>query len=151
MVKIAGGHGAGPAPTVTYSWRSPETVGHSRRTVAKPWLPLIHGIFRAFSPRPLISGGVEEVGAFLGREAIKEVADALDKGIDGAGRYLPQQRLELGEGHLDRVHIRAVRGQVEELSAPGGDRLGDAGDLARHSSRRAATSGRSCSAACRIF
>ena len=42
---------------------------------------------------------------------------------------LPQQRLKFGEGHLDRIYVAAVGRQVEELCAPGGDRLTDAGDL----------------------
>ena len=32
----------------------------------------------------MISGCVEEVGAFGGEEAVEDVADALDKGVDGA-------------------------------------------------------------------
>jgi hypothetical protein len=32
----------------------------------------------------LISGCVEEIGAFGGEEAVEDVADALDKGVDGA-------------------------------------------------------------------
>jgi len=42
---------------------------------------------------------------------------------------MPQERLELGEGHLDRVHIWAVGRQVEDLSTAIGNRLADAGHL----------------------
>ena len=45
------------------------------------------------------------------------------------GRFLAQQGLELGEGHLDRVHVRAVGRQVEDLGAALCDRLAHAGDL----------------------
>lgn len=54
-----------------------------------------------------------------------------DEGIDGSGRLLAQERLELGVGHLDRVHVGAVGGQVEDLGVAGGDCLADAGDLVR--------------------
>ena len=72
---------------------------------------------------------MEEVGAFGGEEAIEDVADALDKGVNGARWLLPQKRFELGEGELDRVHVRAVGRQVEDLGAAGGDGIADAGDL----------------------
>ena len=47
----------------------------------------------------------------------------------GQARALAATTLAFGEGHLDRVHVAAVGRQVEELCAPGGDRLTDAGDL----------------------
>ena len=72
---------------------------------------------------------MEEVGAFSGKEAIEELADTLDEGVDGAGRLLSEERLEFGEGHLDRVHVGAVGRQVEDLGASCGYRLTDAGDL----------------------
>src|SRR3546814_6949970 len=37
--------------------------------------------------------------------------------------------LEFGEGHLDRIHVRAVGRQVKDLGAAGGDRLADPGNL----------------------
>ncbi len=40
---------------------------------------------------------------------------------------LPQHSLELCEGHLDGVHVRAVGRQVEELGAACGDGFADAG------------------------
>ena len=51
------------------------------------------------------------------------MSDAVDQGFDCAGGFLPEQRLELGEGHLDRVHVGAVGRQIEELSATAGDGL----------------------------
>jgi hypothetical protein len=43
----------------------------------------------------LISCGVEEVGACGGEEAVKELADTLDQGVDGARWFLSQECLEL--------------------------------------------------------
>lgn len=43
---------------------------------------------------------MEEVGAFGGYEAVEEVSDAVDQGVDGAGGLLPQERLEFCERHL---------------------------------------------------
>ena len=72
---------------------------------------------------------MEEVGAFGGEEALEQLADALDEGVDGASRLLPQEGLELGEGEFDGVHVGAVGRQVEDLGAPRGDGFVDACDL----------------------
>lgn len=72
---------------------------------------------------------MEEVCALGWKEAVEQVADALDEPVDRSGWLLPQQRLELGEGHLDGVHVGAVGWQVEDLRAACGNRLADAGDL----------------------
>jgi len=72
---------------------------------------------------------MEEVGTLVREEAVEHAADALDQDIDGSCRLVPEQRLELCEGHLDRVHIGAVGRQVEDLGAAVGDRFSDAGDL----------------------
>ena len=64
-----------------------------------------------------------------GKEAVEELTDAVDEGVDGARWFLSEERLELGEGHLDRVHVWAVGRQVEDLRASRGDGLADAGDL----------------------
>lgn len=75
------------------------------------------------------TGGMEEFGALGGKEAVEHAADALDQSVDSSCGLVPQQRLELCEGHLDRVHIGAVGRQVEELGSTVGDRLADAGHL----------------------
>ncbi len=77
----------------------------------------------------MISGCVEEVGAFGGEEAVDDVADALDKRVDGARWLLAQKRFELREGLLDRVQVGAVGRQVEDLGAAGGDDLADPATL----------------------
>ena len=76
----------------------------------------------------MISGGFEEVGAFGWMEAVEQGPDARDEAIDGSCWFVSQQRLELGERHLDGVQIRAVGRQVEELGAAPRDSLADAGD-----------------------
>ena len=43
----------------------------------------------------------QDVGARVRGEAIEEPADGFDEGADCPGRVMPQQRLELGEGHRD--------------------------------------------------
>lgn len=45
---------------------------------------------------------MKEVGTFVWREAIEQVANALDEAVDSARRFLAQERLEFGERHLDR-------------------------------------------------
>jgi hypothetical protein len=45
--------------------------------------------------------------------------------------FLSQQCLEVGEGHLDRVHVGAEGRQVGHLGMAFGDRLSDAGDVVR--------------------
>jgi hypothetical protein len=74
---------------------------------------------------------MEEVCAFGWEEAIEQVADAVDERIDGSGRFLAQQRLELGERHLDRVHVGTVGRQVEDLGATLGDCLANTCNLVR--------------------
>lgn len=76
---------------------------------------------------------MKEVGAFGWQEAVEQIGDAVDQSIDRTCRLLPQQRFALGEGHPDRVHVRAVGWQIEDLGVSGGDRLTYAGDLMRGS------------------
>ena len=74
---------------------------------------------------------MEEVGAFGWNEAIEEQADALDEAVDTAWRLMPDHRLELGEGHLNGVQIRAIGRQIEDLRAPLGDGFADPCNLMR--------------------
>ena len=55
------------------------------------------------------------------REAIEQGADASPSGFDGSLGRLPKQGLELGEDLLDRVEIRRVARQEEQLGAGGAD------------------------------
>ena len=72
---------------------------------------------------------MEEVGAFGWLEAIEEQADALDEAVDTAWRLMPDQGLELREGHFDGVQIWAVGRQIEDLRPLLGDGLADPGNL----------------------
>jgi hypothetical protein len=47
----------------------------------------------------------EVVGAFGGSEGVEQLADGVPERLDGARRGGAQQRLELGEGVLDRVQV----------------------------------------------
>jgi hypothetical protein len=60
----------------------------------------------------------EEVGAFVRTEAVDELAESLPECVDGADGAAAQQRLELGESHLDRVQIGTV-GRQEQQACPG--------------------------------
>lgn len=77
---------------------------------------------------------MEEVGAFGWDEAVEKVADALDEGVDGARRLLPHPGFELGERHLDGVHVGAIGRQVEDLRSPLSDSLADTGHFMRRES-----------------
>src|SRR5438067_530877 len=57
------------------------------------------------------------VGAFAGCKSSEDFADCGADGFDGARGGLAQKMLDLGEDLLDRVQIRRVFGQEEELGA----------------------------------
>jgi len=57
----------------------------------------------------------EVVGAFGGRELFEHLADAMPDGGDGSLTGLAQQRLELGEHHLDGVQVWAVWRQEQQV------------------------------------
>lgn len=61
------------------------------------------------------------IGAFFRGEKVEGVADEVPEGIDSSGLSLPQQLFEFGEGHLDRIEIRAVGRQEQEARAGVGD------------------------------
>jgi hypothetical protein len=63
----------------------------------------------------------EIVGAFLGREAVEECADALPGSLYGTFGGLSQEGLELGEDLLDGIEVGRIRRQEEELCAGGGE------------------------------
>jgi len=54
-------------------------------------------------------------------EGVEDLADGLAHGIGSAGGGLAEQVLELGEGLLDRVEIRGILGQEDQLGADGSD------------------------------
>ena len=57
------------------------------------------------------------------------MGDGIPEAIAGALSGLSEQRLEFGESLLDRIEIRTVGRQVEQLGAAAFDRLLDAGDF----------------------
>jgi hypothetical protein len=61
------------------------------------------------------------VGAFFRGEEVDGSADEVPESVDGSGLGLPQQFLEFGEGHLDRIEIGAVGRQEQEARAGVGD------------------------------
>jgi hypothetical protein len=59
------------------------------------------------------------------------MSNGVPKAVTGAFADLSEQRFEFGEGLLDRIEIRAVGWQVEQLGAAAFDRLLDAGDFVK--------------------
>jgi hypothetical protein len=55
-------------------------------------------------------------------EFLEQPADALPSRLDGSCRSVSQQRLELGEHLFDRVEVRTVGRQEEQLGARCADR-----------------------------
>lgn len=56
-------------------------------------------------------------------EAVEELTDTLPSFIDGSRLRLAQQGFEFGEGLLDRIEIRGIGRQEEELGSGLPDRL----------------------------
>src|SRR5207342_164125 len=61
------------------------------------------------------------IGAFLRGKEVDSAADEVPEGVDGPSLSLAQQLFEFGEGHLDRIEIRAVGRQEQEARAGVGD------------------------------
>ena len=61
-----------------------------------------------FTLHRFISGVLEIVCAFTGREARDRVLDGLPEAGEGAGGGLAEQGLQLGEGLLDGIEVGAV-------------------------------------------
>lgn len=78
-----------------------------------------------------IAGVGEVAGTFGWGEGSEELADSVPEGFDGARGGGSEERLELGESVLDRVQVRTVGRQIEELGARGLDRFAHAFDLVR--------------------
>src|SRR6202051_2606195 len=64
-----------------------------------------------------ISCVLKIVGAFVGCKSSEDFADRGANGFDGARGGLAQEVLDLGEDLLDRVQVRRVFRQEEELGA----------------------------------
>ena len=67
----------------------------------------------------------EVVGAFVGLEARYEAADSAAKAALGPLGGFAQMGLELAEGHLDRIEIGRVPGQIAQLRPGGLDHFPD--------------------------
>src|SRR3712207_7007626 len=66
----------------------------------------------------MVACGGEVAGALGWREEVNEAADGGPEASDGSLRRLAQERLQLGEGVLDRVEVRCV-GRTIEQARPG--------------------------------
>src|SRR3954463_2627761 len=73
--------------------------------------------YSVFRSGCIVSCGCKVVGAFGGCEDVDKAPDGGPKALDGAFGGLAQECFQFGEGLLDRVEVRAVRRQVEELCA----------------------------------
>jgi hypothetical protein len=62
------------------------------------------------------------VFAFFRGEKVERAADEFPESVDGSGLDLPQQFLEFGESHLDRIEIWAIGRQEKEARAGTGER-----------------------------
>ena len=71
----------------------------------------------------------EVVCAFVCAEARDEGADSPAQAALGPLGGFAQIRLELAEGHLDRIEIGRVLGQISQFCTSGLDCFLDAGDL----------------------
>jgi hypothetical protein len=69
-------------------------------------LNVLKSIFRSLW---FISGGGEVIGASLWREGVNAGGDSAAELVERSGCGLAQQRLELGEGVLDRVELGGSR------------------------------------------
>src|SRR5262252_6660888 len=71
----------------------------------------------------------EIVGAFARAETRDEGANSSTQRWDGPGGDLAQESLEFAVGHLDRVKVGGILGQIAKGCARGLDRLAHAGDF----------------------
>jgi len=71
----------------------------------------------------LIAQIFEIVGAFLGCEGIKKLADCCANRVDGSRGSLSEQVLELGKELFDRVQVGGVFWQEEQLGVDRTDEL----------------------------
>ncbi len=59
--------------------------------------------------------------AFLWGEEVADFADGAPEGVDGSDRPGSEERLEFGEGHLDRIEVGTIGRQEQEPCAFGED------------------------------
>jgi hypothetical protein len=71
----------------------------------------------------------EIVGTFVKVKTRDEGANSSMQRWDGPGGNLAQESLEFAEGHLDRVKVGGILGQIAKGCARGFDRLAHAGDF----------------------
>ena len=73
----------------------------------------------------------EEVSEFVRPEDVERQRHGIKQARDRAGCQLSEERLDLGECHLDRVEIRRIGRKVSKLRSGCLDGLSDTGDLMR--------------------
>ena len=89
----------------------------------------------AFSPflyrfRNLVERFFNKLKHFRAVASLEQATEGVPERVTGAGGSFAQERLQLGEGLLDRVQVGGVGRQVERArSTCRPDRLGDAGHL----------------------
>jgi len=71
----------------------------------------------------------EIVGTFARAETRDEGSNSSTQRWDGSGGNLAQERLELAEGHLDRVKVGGILRQIAKGCSRGLDRFAHAGDF----------------------
>src|ERR1700694_5089963 len=72
---------------------------------------------------PRVSGVFEIIGAFLWPEGLEQLADCGAEGFNGARGAFSQQVFELGKDLFDRVQVRRIFRQEEQLGAGGPNEL----------------------------
>jgi hypothetical protein len=71
----------------------------------------------------------KEVSAVLGGKGGKGLGGGLQKTLPIASCGLAQERFEFGKGHFDGIEVRAISGQITQVSAAGRDGFADPLDL----------------------
>ncbi|MCH2203878.1 MAG: hypothetical protein MK102_18085 [Fuerstiella sp.] len=63
-----------------------------------------------------VSAVSKAVSAFIGRELIDELSEALAEGLGGAFNRFSQQGFQLRKRQLDRIEVPAMRSQVTQVA-----------------------------------
>jgi hypothetical protein len=96
-------------------------VAPARRLRRNLSRPRRQGSIATSTPTPRVTATTTAMGAFLGCEAVEQLADAFPSGFDGSFIGLFEERFELGENLLNRIEVRRVGRQEEQLGSGGAD------------------------------